>query len=189
MILTVKNMICQRCKIVVDNILTSLGFKAENISIGEILLKESLSDTELEKLNAALKETGLELVFNQKLMLVQKIINIIFETVLYSREPLLVKFSCYLSKRLNYNYTYLANIFKEINGISIERYVILQRIEMVKEMLVKEDAHLTEIAYKLNYCSVSHLSAQFKRVTGISFSDYKLKNRNGCISMLNLIAV
>ena len=114
MIINVKNMVCQRCKIVVNNILTTLGIEAEYISIGEIRLSENLSDYMLRQLNAALKETGLELVFDKQNLLVQKIKNIIIETIHYADEPLRVKLSCYLSSRLNYSYTYLSNIFKKI---------------------------------------------------------------------------
>ena len=188
MIINVKNMVCQRCKIVVNNILTTLGIEAEYISIGEIRLSENLSDFMLRQLNAALKETGLELIFDKQNLLVQKIKNIIIETIHYADEPLMVKLSCYLSSRLNYSYTYLSNIFKKINGISIERFVILEKIKKVKAMLISEGALLSEIAYKMNYSSVSHLSAQFKKVTGIRAKDYKSLRINS-YQMSELIAV
>lgn len=174
MIINIKNMVCQRCKIVVNNILFNFGLEAEYIAIGEIMLKENLSNYKLKELDAALKATGLELVFDKAGLIVQKIKNIIFEMIYYSEEPLMIKFSCYLSSRLNYNYTYLSGIFKKTTGINIERYVILQKIEKVKEILISEGASLSDIAQKLNYSSVSHLSAQFKKVTGITARDYKL---------------
>lgn len=174
MIIYVKNMICLRCKIVVNNILAGFGVEAEDIMIGKIQLKENLSNYKLRQLDAALKETGLELIFDRDLLIAQKIKTIVSETIHFSNEPLLTKFSYYLSSKLNYSYAYLANVFKKTNGISIERYIILQKIEKVKAMLIAEDAALSEIAYQMNYSSVSHLSAQFKKVTGINASEYKL---------------
>ena len=174
MIIYVKNMICLRCKIVVNNILAGFGVEAEDIMIGKIQLKENLSNYKLRQLDAALKETGLELIFDRDLLIAQKIKTIVSETIHFSNEPLLTKFSYYLSSKLNYSYAYLAKKKKKTNGISIERYIILQKIEKVKAMLIAEDAALSEIAYQMNYSSVSHLSAQFKKVTGINASEYKL---------------
>jgi AraC-like DNA-binding protein len=174
--LTVKNMICQRCIIVVESILSDFGLEAEFITTGEIMLKEKITTDTLTQLNDALKKTGLELVFDNTDLLVQKIKTIIFEMIHFAEEPLLIKFSCYLSNQLNYSYTYLSNLFKKINGISIECYIIQQKIEKVKQMLVAGDASLKEIAFQLNYSSVAHLSAQFKKVTGITARDYKFKN-------------
>ena len=173
MIIYVKNMISQRCKIVVNNILQSFGVEAKDIMIGEVLLKEKVPVFKLMQLDAALKETGLELVFDKKSQLVQQIKNIILEIIHFSTEPLVMKFSCYLSNRLNYNYTYLAGIFKKISGITIEHFIISQKIEKVKSMLISGDMHLSEIAYRMNYSSVSHLSAQFKKVTGYNASEYR----------------
>jgi YesN/AraC family two-component response regulator len=164
-------MVSQRCKIVVNNILQGFGLDAKDIRIGAVLLKEKVPGFKLMQLNTALKETGLELVFDKKSQLVQQIKNIIIEIIYFSAEPLVMKFSCYLSERLNYNYTYLAGIFKQLNGITIERFIISQKIEKVKAMLVSEDVYLSEIAYRMNYSSVSHLSAQFKKVTGFNASE------------------
>jgi AraC-like DNA-binding protein len=189
MIINVKNMMCLRCKIVVKNILVNLGVEAESISLGEIVLKKKLPNHKLKQLQTALKETELELIFDQKNIIDQKIKSLITEIVHYSNEPLRIKFSCYLSSRLNYNYAYLSKIFSEINGINIERYIILQKIEKVKSMLIYDSAYLNEIAYKMNYSSVSHLSAQFKKITGIRVRDYKLLRSNAYISMPCMIAV
>ena len=187
--LNVKNMICQRCKIVVAEILSDFGLEAESIQLGEILLKEKLSEDRLDQLNTALKKTGLELVFDRGVLLVQKIKNVIYEMIYFHTEPLEIKFSCYLSSRLNYSYTYLANIFKQFNGVSIERFIIFEKIEKVKTMLISEGATLNEIAFKMNYSSVSHLSAQFKKVTGLRVSDFKILKMNSYIRMTDLIAV
>ena len=189
MIIYVKNMISQRCKIVVNNILQNFGVEVKDIMIGEILLKEKVPVFKLMQLDAALKETGLELVFDKKTQLVQQVKNIIFEIIYFSAEPLAVKFSCYLSERLNYNYNYLAGIFKKINGITIEHFMISHKIEKVKAMLVSEDVPLSEIAYRMNYSSVSHLSAQFKKVTGYNASEYKSLRINAYSDIQNKIAV
>lgn len=183
MILHVKNMICQRCKIVVSKIITDLGLQAESIKIGEIMLKEKLSQEMLNCLDTALKATGLELVNDHAGNLVQKIKAVIFEMIHFSEEPLLMKFSCFLSSRLNYSYTYLANTFKKTIGISIEQFIIIEKIKKVKVMLITEGITLNEIAYRMNYSSISHLSAQFKKVTGQRVKDFKLMHMNAYIGM------
>lgn len=166
-------MICQRCKIVVENILSNSGLVAESISIGEVVLKGKVSDSKLKELDAALKAVDLELVYDKKNLIDQQIKKLIFEIIHFSEEPLSIKFSCFLSSRLNYNYNYLSKIFSEVNGINIERFIILQKIEKVKSMLLSDEAILSEIAFKMNYSSVSHLSNQFKKYTGYRASDYK----------------
>ena len=189
MIIYVKNMISQRCKIVVNNILNNFGVEAKDIMLGEILLKEKVTTFKLMQLDAALKETGLELIFDKKSQLVQQIKNIIFEIIYFATEPLAIKFSCYLSSRLNYNYAYLSGIFKKLNGITIEHFIISQKIEKVKSMLVAGDVHLSEIAYRMNYSSVSHLSAQFKKITGYNASEYRAFRINNYSNLQNKIAV
>lgn len=186
MILHVKNMICKRCKIVVSKIIADLGLQAEYIKLGEILLKEKLKQDKLNTLNTALKETGLELVNDREGNLVQKIKTVIFEMIHFCEEPLLIKFSCYLSSRLNYSYTYLANTFKKINGISIEQFIIIEKIKKVKGMLIAEGITLSEIAYRMNYSSTSHLSAQFKKVTGLRVTDFKLMHTNTYMNRLTV---
>jgi AraC-like DNA-binding protein len=189
MVIYVKNMISQRCKIVVNNILQGFGLQVKEVTIGEIRLEEKLPGAKLLQLDAALKETGLELVFDKKDQLVQQIKNIIFEIVYFRTEPIAMKFSCYLSKRLNYNYTYLAGVFKKLNGITIEHFMIAEKIEKVKSMLVAEGVHLSEIAFKMNYSSVSHLSAQFKKMTGFNASEYRLLRLNNYVDMQDKVAV
>lgn len=189
MIIYIKNMICLRCKIVVNNILESFGIEAAEIRIGAITLREKLPAFRLRQLDQALKETGLELIFDKKLLLVQKIKTIIIEFVHYSNEPLLLKFSCYLSNRLHYNYTYLSNLFKKLTGNTIEHYIIQQKIEKTKAMLIEDDLSLSEIAFQLNYSSVGHLSAQFKKITGYCAREYKLACQDEFTGMISRIAV
>ncbi len=178
MVLYIKNMVCLRCKIVVKNIIESLGYTIESVAIGEVLIKETLQYNKLKQLDTLLRETELELVFDKKSMLDQKIKEVIFETILSTKEPLKLKFSCYLANRLEYSYTYLSNVFSEVNAISIEQYIILHKIERVKGLLISDNACLSEIAYQMNYSSVGHLSAQFKKVTGFTAKDYKLMRRD-----------
>lgn len=176
MILKVKNMICQRCIIVINELLAEFNFEATEVAMGKIVLTHELTGHQLDQFNMALKKTGLELAFSNEELIVQKIKHIIFEIVHCANEPLLENFSTYLSKKLNYSYAYLANIFKKTNKVPIERFLITERIRKVQVMLVTEELTLSEIAYKLNYSSVAHLSAQFKKVTGIRASDYKFMN-------------
>lgn len=182
-------MVCLSCKIVVQNILSSLGIPAISVSLGEIELIKKIPEYKLKQLEDALKEADLELIHDQKNLIDQKIKSLIFEIVHSSGEPLSIKFSCYLSSCLNYNYNYLSKVFSEVNGINIERYIILQKIEKVKAMLVADNAFLSEIAYKMNYSSVSHLSAQFKKVTGYRVRDYKLLKANAYMKVPGMIAV
>jgi AraC-like DNA-binding protein len=115
---------------------------------------------------------------DKKSILIQKIKNVIIELVHYSNEPLIINFSEYLSQKLNYDYTYLANLFSEVQGTTIEKFLIAHKIERVKELLVYNELNLTEISYRMNYSSVAHLSAQFKKVTGLTPSHFKqLKNK------------
>lgn len=173
MLINIKNMVCQRCEIIVNNILNNLGLDVAWVAKGQAMIKGRVMQYKLRMLDNALKEIGLEIMIDKKSLLIQKVKNIIHETVYWSEEPITVKFSIYLSQRLNYSYAYLANLFSNECNMTIERYTIEQRIEKVKTMLVAENYILSEIADKMNYSSVAHLSAQFKKVTGITASEYK----------------
>ncbi len=166
-------MVCIRCKMVVKEALTKLGLSYTTVELGEAEIPGSISELQLEQVRAALLRSGLELMDDKKSVIIQKIKNVIIELVHYSEEPLTVNLSAYLSRKLNYDYTYLANLFSEARGVSIERFFIAHRIEHVKELLVYNELSLTEIAYKLHYSSVAHLSSQFKRVTGLTPSHFK----------------
>jgi YesN/AraC family two-component response regulator len=158
---------------VVKEALTKLGLSYTTVELGEAEIPGSISELQLEQVRAALLRSGLELMDDKKSVIIQKIKNVIIELVHYSEEPLTVNLSAYLSRKLNYDYTYLANLFSEARGVSIERFFIAHRIEHVKELLVYNELSLTEIAYKLHYSSVAHLSSQFKRVTGLTPSHFK----------------
>ena len=166
-------MVCIRCKMVVREELTKLGLQLTSVELGEVELGDQISPDQRELIRAALLRSGLELLDDKKSVLIQKIKNIIIELAHYSEEPLSVNFSEYLSEKLNYDYTYLANIFSEVQGITIEKFFISHKIERVKELLVYNELNLTEIAYQMHYSSVAHLSAQFKKVTGLTPSHFK----------------
>lgn len=160
--------------------LDRLGLLYTSVELGEADIQENISPEQYEQLNIALKKSGLELMDDKKSMLIEKIKNVIVELIHYSDndEELKINFSDYLSEKLQYNYTYLANLFSEVQGTTIEHYIIYHKIERVKELLVYDELTLTEIAYKLNYSSVAHLSNQFKKVTGLTASHFKkLRNK------------
>jgi AraC-like DNA-binding protein len=158
---------------VVKSELEKLGLHYLIVDLGEVELKESISQEQKDLLNLALKKSGLELMDDKKSMLIEKIKNIIVELVHYSDDQPKVNFSDYISERLNHDYTYLANLFSEVEGTTIEQFFISHKIERVKELLVYDELNLTEIAFKLHYSSVAHLSNQFKKVTGLTPSHFK----------------
>lgn len=169
----IKNMICTRCKMVVKQELKQLGVHFTEVELGYADVTDSLSKEQWNQLNEALKLSGLELIVERKTLLVERIKNAIIEIVHYSDEELKINLSDYLEEKLNHDYTYLANLFSSMTGTTIERFFITSKIERVKVMLTYDDLQLTEIAYKMHYSSVAHLSNQFKKITGIPPSLYK----------------
>jgi YesN/AraC family two-component response regulator len=158
---------------VVKEELTKLGLPYSSVELGEAGVIESITADQREALRAALLKYGLELMDDKKSVLIQKIKTLIIELVHYSEEPLAVNLSTYLAEKLDYDYTYLANLFSEVQGITIEKFFISHKIERVKELLVYNELTLTAIAYKLHYSSVAHLCTQFKKVTGLTPSHFK----------------
>jgi AraC-like DNA-binding protein len=158
---------------VVKDELTKLDLKVSAVELGEAEIEEELSPDLLEKFRGALVKYGLELMDDKKSVLIQKIKTVIIELVHYSEEPLVINLSDYLSQKLHYDYTYLANLFSEVLGITIEKFFISHKIERVKELLVYNELTLTEIAYKMHYSSVAHLCTQFKKTTGLTPSHFK----------------
>src|SRR6185312_15242300 len=161
--LNIKNMVCLRCKMLVKEELSKLGLHYTSVDLGEAEVLEIPSTAQLDQIRTALLKSGLELMDDKKSVLIQKIKNVIVELVHYSEEPLVINFSEFLSQKLNYDYTYLANLFSEVQGTTIEQFLIAHKIERVKEFLVYDELNLTEIAFKMHYSSVAHLSAQFKK--------------------------
>lgn len=166
-------MVCIRCKTVVKEELKKLGLHYIIVDLGEAEILENITDEQKELFKAALLRSGLELMDDKKSVLIQQIKNIIVELVHFSDEPLSVNLSEYLHQKLNHNYTYLANLFTEVQGTTIEKYFIHHKIERVKELLVYNELNLTEISYLMHYSSVAHLSAQFKKITGLTPSHFK----------------
>jgi AraC-like DNA-binding protein len=166
-------MVCLRCKMVVKEELTKLGLHFVTIELGEVEVLGKITARQHDQLKSALVKSGLELMDDKNSVLIEQIKTAIIELVHYSKEPLIIKFSEYLSQKLNHDYTYLANLFSVVQGTTIEKFYITHKIERVKELLIYDELNLTEIAYKMNYSSVSHLSTQFKKVTGLTPTHFK----------------
>jgi len=176
----IKNMVSIRCKIIVRAELEKLGLHPLSIELGEVEIKENISAQKLEQLNTALKTSELELLDDKRSIIVEKIRRIIIEMVHYSDEHPKTNFSDYLCEILDENYTTLSHLFSEVRGITIEHYMIAQKIEKAKELITYGELTLSEIAFKLHYSSVAHLSAQFKKTTGLTptyFKNRKEKKR------------
>ncbi|MFO7369723.1 MAG: AraC family transcriptional regulator [Bacteroidales bacterium] len=182
----IKNMVCTRCKMVVKSELQKLGLHFMHLELGEVDVMEDLSAGQLEVLSKGLNQTGLELMNDKKSILVEKIQTTIIELVHYTDEQIKTNLSDHLTSKLNYNYTYLANLFSEVKGTTIEKFYLTHKIEKVKELLVYDELNLTEIADKLHYSSVAHLSNQFKKMTGLTpshFKNLKLKRSDTIVNM------
>ncbi len=166
-------MVSIRCKMLVKAELERLGLHYQTVELGEAEIEEDISADKWNELNLALKKSGIELMDDKKSILIEKIKNVIVELVHYSEKPLKINLSDYLSQKLGHNYTYLANLFSESQGITIEHFHILHKIERVKELLIYDELSITEIAWKTDYSSVAHLSNQFKKITGLTPSFFK----------------
>lgn len=171
--LYIKNMVCTRCKMAVKSELDNLGLHYSLVELGEVEIMENLSPVQINRLNRALKKHGLELMDDKKSILVEKIKTTIIELVHYREEQIKVNLSDFLSEKLDHNYTYLANLFSEVKGTTIEKFYLSHKIEKVKELLVYDELNLSEIANKTHYSSVAHLSNQFKKMTGLTPTHFK----------------
>lgn len=169
----IKYMVSLRCKMMVKAELEKLGILYKMIDLGMVETFENIDDEQREKLNKNLLKSGLKLLDDKKSILIEKIKNVIIEMMHYTDELPNVNYSDYISEKLGYDYTYLANTFSEVKGITIQQFIIINKIEKVKELLLYDELNLTEIAYKLHYSSVAHLSNQFKKITGLTPSFYK----------------
>lgn len=179
-------MVSLRCKMIVRSELEQLGLHIINVDLGEVEIKEDLSPHQKAKLETALLRFGLELMEDKKSMLIEKIKNIVVEMIHYSDEPPVWNFSNYLAEKLNYDYNYLSNLFSEVKGTTIEHFIISHKIERAKELLIYNEMSLTEIADKLHYSNVAHLSNQFKKVTGLTPSFFKKMKHKRFIALENL---
>lgn len=166
-------MVSTRCKMAVKEELKKLGLHFIVVDLGEVEIMETLSTDQKSQLKTALLVSGLELMDDKRAVLIERIQNVITEMVHHSDELPKVNYSDFISEKLNYDYTYLSNLFSEVKGITIQQFIIVHKIERAKELLCYEELSLTEISYKLHYSSVAHLSNQFKKVTGLTPSHYK----------------
>jgi len=176
--LYIKNMLCIRCKMALRDELEKLNIPYKRIDLGEVETTQDISEGKLELLRNNLLQIGLEIIRNRKEIIAENISKAIIEFVHYSREPVKINLSDYLRDKLQFEYSYLTNIFSEVKGISIEKFFIDQKIERVKDLLMNDDLNLTEISFLTNYSSVAHLSNQFKRNTGISPVNYRQLHSN-----------
>ena len=165
-------MVSNRCKMTVKEELKKLGLHFV-VELGEADIMEDITQEQREKLRTVLFDAGFELMDDKKAVLVEKIKNVIIDLVHHLDENIKINFSDYLSKKLNHNYTYLANLFSEVRGTTIEQFMIAHKVEKIKELIIYDELNITEIAWKMNYSSVAHLSNQFKKVTGLSPSHFK----------------
>ena len=186
MILYIKNMVSLRCKMMVAEELRKMGIRYIDIDLGIVEIPEDITYDQRGMLRANLLRSGLELLDDKKSILIETIKNLIVIMIHYSDELPEVNFSDYISKQIGYDYTYLANIFSQVKHISIRQYIIIHKIEMVKELLLYNELNLTEISYKLHYSSVAHLSNQFKKITHVSPSVYKQQNQKRTVMLENV---
>jgi len=171
--LYIKYMVSNRCKMAVKEELKKLGLHFIVVDLGEVEIMETITPVQRESLKKSLLDSGLELMDDKRAVLIEKIKNIIIEMIHHSDEMIKTNFSDYLSEKLNHDYTYLANLFSEVQGSTIEHFIINHKIERIKELIIYDELNITEIAWKMNYSSVAHLSNQFKKVTGLSPSHFK----------------
>lgn len=179
-------MVSLRCKMLVKDEIERLGLKCSTIELGMVEIEGSLTSEQQKKLKENLIRSGLELLDNSKSILIEKVKQVIIEMVHYSDEIPKMNDSDYISEKLGYDYTYLSNMFTEVKGITIQQFVILHKIERVKELLLYDEMNLTEISYMLHYSSVAHLSNQFKKITGLSPSYFKKLGRKRKTTLENI---
>ena len=166
-------MVSNRCKMVVKEVLKEMGLHFIVVDLGEIEIMEDISDEQRNQLKMSLAEAELELMDDKKAILIEKIKNVITEMVHYSEDLPKINYSDFIAEKLNHDYTYLSNIFSEVKGITIQQFIIVHKIERIKELIIYDELNMTEIAFKMNYSSVAHLSNQFKKITGLTPSHFK----------------
>ncbi len=173
MLYFIKNMVCNRCITAVKSIFEEIGYSPKQIELGEVETLNGLSDDELEVLKIRLHNLGFELIDDTKSRIIEKIKNVVVSLIHHNTENLKVNYSEYIESQLNRDYSYLSTLFSEVEGTTIEKYIINQKIEKVKELLVYDELTLSEIADKLGYSNVAYLSSQFKKVTGLTPTHFK----------------
>lgn len=179
-------MVSLRCKMMVKEELEKLGLHYVMIDLGMVDILENITQEQHDQLKVNLAKSGLELLDDKRSVLIERIKNVIIEMVHYSDELPQVNYSEYISKKLGYDYTYLSNLFSEVKGVTIQHFIIIHKIERVKELLLYGELNLTEISYLMQYSSVAHLSNQFKKVTGLSPTFYKLMQKKRLDTLENI---
>lgn len=179
-------MVSQRCKMVVKQELQNIGLHYVNVDLGTVQILENIADSQKEQLGKNLQKYGLELLGDNRKIIIEKIKSVIIEMIHYSDEIPKVNYSDYISDKLGYDYTYLANAFSEVKGITIQQFIIINKIERVKELLLYDEFNLTEISFKLHYSSVAHLSNQFKKITGLTPSYFRKLKKKRFINLEDL---
>ena len=174
-------MVSARCKMAVKEELKKLGLHFIVVELGEVEIMEKITTDQREQLKTGLLSSGLELIDDKRSVLIDKIKNVIIDMVHHREEVIKINFSHYLSEKLDHDYTYLANLFSEVQGTTIEQFIIAHKIERIKELIIYGEMNITEIAWKMNYSSVAHLSNQFKKMTGLTPTHFKkLKDKRRC---------
>lgn len=184
--LYIKYMVSLRCKILVKQELEQLDLKHAQIELGMVELTEPLSDEKRMLFKTNLLKSGLELLDDKKSILVDRIKNVIIEMIHYMDELPKTNYSDYIREKLAYDYTYLANTFSEVKGITIQQFIIIHKIEKVKELILYDELSLSEISHKLHYSSAAHMSNQFKKITGLTPSFYKTLKKKRSNNLENL---
>ncbi len=182
----IKNMACESCKAIVRDALDELKITPVKVELGEIVTREDVSDAKKKELNEKINKVGLELLEKKQGVLIEKIRKVMIDFVYKSDDKPTIKFSVLLSEELNYSYTYLANFFSEVEATTIEQFIIALKIERVKELIIFGEDSFSEIAHKLHYSSVAHLSSQFKKVTGLTPSHFKSLREKRRITIQNI---
>jgi AraC-like DNA-binding protein len=183
-------MVSSRCKMLVKTELDKAGLEYEYIELGEVKLKKHLTATEYASLHAELIKSGLELIEDKKTILAEKIRVTVVELIHYSDNLSKLNFADHISQKLGHQYSYLTSVFSDVTNTTIEQYVIIHKIERVKELLLYDDMNLTEISHKLNYSSLAHLSTQFKKITGMTPTQFKkLRQHTRRITLESLLLI
>lgn len=178
-VIFIKNMVCNRCILVVTEMLKDLHLTPLKVELGMAIVQEQLQPADRETIKAALEKYGFELIDDKRMCVIEQIRTAIIELVHYEDNTSKLKLSEYLKEKCHYDYSFLSKLFSEVNGISIEKYYIAQKVERIKELLVYDELSISEIADLLQYSSVAHLSTQFHNVTGMSPSQFKRLKEHG----------
>lgn len=172
-------MVCPRCMDTVEGVFDGLGLEISSITLGEVITQQEINKDQKEKLNNKLSERGFELLEANKSILIGKIKTLVINSIHYSKEPIYINFSNYLSDQLHHDYSYLSRLFSSVEGITIEKFVLSQKIEKVKELIFYDEHTLSEIAFQMNYSSVAYISSQFKKETGMTPTQFKKLKKPG----------